>query len=229
MTVSQNTKDDLTKHFSVKPAKIRVSRLGVDMKPSKTGAEGLTGAMPTKPYLLFIGAGDARRRVDDAVAAFNNLKANGRDIQLVLAGENFQSIETIPNPILRNEVMASSYKNDILTLGYINDETKQTLFKQAIAYVYPTKYEGFGIPILEAMLLECPVVVYKNSSTHEVGGEFAYYAKDWQGIVDRVEELLALGDEARAQRTIAAKQHAEGFTWDKTASVIYEELRAVAQ
>lgn len=231
MSVSTSTKKDIEKYFGVHPQKSKVAMLGVDMKPAKTNENDAIDPkkLPTKPYLLFVGAGDARRRVDDAVTAFNNLKAAGHDIQLVLAGENFRSPEQIPNVTVRNAVLNSSYKKDILTLGYIDDTTKQKLFKEALAYVYPTKYEGFGIPILEAMLMECPVIVYKNSSVPEVGGEHALYAKDWTGIQKQVTQLLHETPADRKKRTRKAKQHAEQFTWDKTAQVIYDELISIAR
>lgn len=224
VAVSASTKNDVEKYFKVPSDKVKVAMLGVDKQPSKTNGTSKTDGMPTKPYLLFVGAGDARRRVDDLVAAYNNLKAKGHNIQLVLAGENFKKPEHIPNEVVRSEVLASSYKEDILTLGYISDEQKQALFKGALAYVYPTLYEGFGIPILEAMLMDCPVIVYKNSSTYEVGGEYATYVHNWEEIVDAVEDTLSEPVEVRKKKLLAAKHHAEQFTWDKTAHIIYDEL-----
>ncbi|MET1033122.1 MAG: glycosyltransferase family 1 protein [Candidatus Saccharimonadales bacterium] len=224
IAVSHSTKKDIEKFFDVDPTKTKVAHLGVDIKPAKTTGHVSAGVMPSKPYMLFVGAGDARRRVDDAVDAFNNLKADGHDIQLVLVGENFKSPEQIPNLKVRNAVMGSSYKKDILTLGYVDDTTKQKLYKEAIAFVYPTKYEGFGIPVLEAMLLECPIITYKNSSIPEVGGDHAIYAKNWQDIQTEVAKLLKMSPADREKLTRAAKTHAEQFTWDKTAQVIYQEL-----
>lgn len=224
IAVSNSTKKDIEKFFNVNPAKTKVAHLGTDVKPAKTAGHTLAGTMPTKPYMLFVGAGDARRRVDDAVVAFNNLKADGHDIQLVLVGENFKSPEQIPNLKVRNAVIGSSYKKDILTLGYVDDITKQKLYKEAVAFVYPTKYEGFGIPVLEAMLLECPIVTYKNSSIPEVGGDYAIYANNWRDIQANIIKLLNTSVTEKKKLTVAAKKHAEQFTWDKTAQVIYQEL-----
>lgn len=229
LAVSGSTKNDLEKLLGAKPRKVKVAHLGVDVQPAKTNDVSSITNMPTKPYLLFVGAGDARRRVDDLVAAFNNLKAEGHDIQLVLVGENFKEPEMIPNKAVRSAVIGSSYKKDILTMGYVDDTTKQKLFKNALAYVYPTRYEGFGIPVLEAMLLECPIITYKNSSIPEVAGEYAYYAKDWQSIKQRVEELLGADEGSNAAHLQAAKKHAESFTWDKTAILIYNELTISAR
>lgn len=229
LAVSGSTKRDVERFFNVPADKTKVAHLGVDVKPAKTTEHEQSRMMPTKPYLLFIGAGDARRRVDDLVAAFNNLKADGHDLQLVLAGENFKSPEAIPAPATRKAVLQSSYKKDILTMGYIDDITKQTLYKNAIAYVYPTKYEGFGIPVLEAMLLECPIITYKNSSIPEVGGKYAIYARSWDDVVTKVKHLLAQPKEERRNNVVEAKKHAESFTWDKTAQVIYDELMAAGK
>lgn len=223
VAVSESTKKDAISLYGIDPKKITVAHLGVDTKPTKT-TQTSKMAMPTKPYLLFIGAGDARRRVEDLVSVYNNLKAKDIDVQLVLVGENFKKPTDIPNETVRNAVLKSSYKKDILTMGYVDDATKQALYKGAIAYVYPTRYEGFGIPVLEAMLFNCPIIAYKNSSIPEVGGNHVLYADDWQGVVKNVHSLLEQSDAERTKETAAAKKHAEKFTWEKTAKKIYEEI-----
>lgn len=223
-TVSDSTKRDIIRFFHVNPKKIITTHLGVSLEAVKTDAKKASTTMPTKPYLLFVGAGDARRRIDDLVAAYNNLKAEGRNIQLVLAGENFQSPDSIPNKLTRQAVKESSYRGDILTVGYVDDFVKQELFRKAIAFVYPTQYEGFGIPILEAMLLECPAISYYNSSIPEVGGNHVYYARNWADIKRQAEYILSLPEKENDLRKKKAKTHAEQFTWEKTAGVIYREL-----
>lgn len=223
IAVSENTKNDIVRLFRISPDKITVTHLGVDKKIAKT--EGATQAhLPTKPYLLFVGAGDARRRVDDLIFAYNNLKAGGYDIQLALVGENFPSPEAIPNMRTRKAVMESSYSSDILTLGYVDDETKHKLYEKAIAFVYPTRYEGFGIPVLESMLLNCPVITYNNSSIPEVAGDYALYADNWSDIVEQVKVLLAKSTTARQQLITEAHTRAQTFTWDITAQRIFDEL-----
>lgn len=225
MCVSDHTRKDLKKYLHVPTRKMRVMHLGVDTQTLKHAGQKPNVTMPTKPFLLFVGAVDARRRrVDDLIAAFNNLKAQGHDIQLVLVGENFRAPDQIPNDIVRKAVAESSYKDDILTLGYIDDATKHALYKQAIAFVFPTTYEGFGIPVLEAMLLECPVIAYKNSSIPEVGKSHVFYAKDWMGLWRRAEELLSLPEAERQKNIAAAKKHAQQFSWDTTAQIMYEAV-----
>ena len=228
LCVSESTKKDLQRYLHVPEGKLGVVHLGASVEISRTGRLAVQDVpMPTKPFLLFAGGIDRRRRrVDDLIAAFNNLKASGHDIQLALVGENFQSPEAIPVETVRQAVLDSSYAKDILTLGYVDDKTKQELFRHAIAFVFPTIYEGFGIPILEAMLHECPVIAYRNSSIPEVGGKFALYATDWSGLQRRTLEVLAMPKAQRASFVRAAKVHAETFTWDETAKKLYRELTA---
>lgn len=226
--VSEHTRKDLKEYLHISMKKMTIIHLGVSKTSLNNEKAAITsGQFPDKPYLLFIGAVDARRRViDDIIDAFNNLKAEGHDIQLVLAGENFQSPEAIPNDIVRNAIYDSSYKEDILTLGYIDDNTKNKLFKNAIAFVFPTTYEGFGIPVLEAMANGCPVIVYKNSSIPEIAGEYAIYAKGWEDIYNGSTRLLSMSDIQKDRFIRAAQKHAKKFTWLKTSIEYYDALKS---
>ena len=224
ISVSDSTKKDIIRFFNIDDSKIDVVPLGVDTISAVTSDTNNMITMPTKPYLIFVGAGDERRRVDELVAAYNNLKADGYDIQLVLVGENFKEPKQIPNKRTRDAVLLSSYPKDILTMGYVDDATKQRLFRGAVAFVYPTQYEGFGIPILEAFLLETPVITYKNSSIPEVGGDQAIYADDWTDILKEAKTLLGEDKEKRQKRIDSAKKYVKKFTWDKTADNIYRKV-----
>lgn len=224
LAISTNTKHDVTRFTGVKQKKIEVALLGADQNQSKTVAKKLPKQMPTKPYLLFVGAGDERRRVDDLVSAYNNLKAAGHDVQLALVGENFVDKDRIPNATTKKAVCESSYNDDILMMGYVSDATKHQLYKNAIAFVYPTLYEGFGIPVIESMIHGCPVITYPNSSLPEVGGTAALYAKDWWGIKVQVEKLIAMNNKGRNTFIEKARKHASMFTWEGSASKVYAIL-----
>lgn len=220
--VSNHTKDDLRRHFGVSTKKMSVVHLGVSQEDIIEVSDS-TIDMPTKPYLLFIGAADPRRAVDDLVSAYNNLKAAGRDIQLVLVGENFKSdayIKKILPQYLSDEILNSSYAKDILKLGYISDVDKRKLYRNALAFVFPTHYEGFGIPILEAMANDCPVITYKNSSITEVANGKALYADDWEDIWHHTEALLDMPEKSRLELITKARKNAAKFTWKKTADAI---------
>ncbi len=226
VTVSDYTKQDLNKHFNVPLSKMVTVHLGVNEVTTKTTGVAKKQQLPTKPFLLFIGAVDKRRRrVDDLVAAYNNLSANGFDIQLVLAGENFQSPEGIPQGPVRTAVMSSSYADGILTLGYIDDATKQYLYKNAIAFVFPTMYEGFGIPVLEAMLYKCPVIAYENSAVKEVGQNHVLYADGWVGIYDNIKQVMSWPENTRKSNIEQANRYALGFSWHTSAQKLYSIIK----
>lgn len=231
LCVSESTRRDLHEYLRIPLKKMSVNHLGVSLRQASTGKATVTAKkLPTKPFLLFVGGIDGRRRrVDDLIAAYNNLKASGHDIQLALVGENFQHPDKVPNEVVRKAIKDSSYSTDILTLGYIDDKTKQDLYRKAIAFVFPTMYEGFGIPILEAMLLECPVIAYKNSSIPEVGGDFVLYAKNWVEIWQNVVKLIDMSQGDRRRFISEAQTHAEAFTWDETSGRLYDELMKVAK
>jgi glycosyltransferase involved in cell wall biosynthesis len=226
--VSDSTRRDLKRYFHIADKKMRTILLGVSQKPLASKTKVDESKLPSKPYLLFVGGIDGRRRaVGDLVAAFNNLKADGNDLQLALVGENFKSVDDIPNVDVRRQIKQSSYSKDILCLGYIDDATKQDLYKNAVAFVFPTLYEGFGIPVLEAMLMECPVIAYKNSSIPEVGGKHVLYAHRWDDIQKHTEYLLHQDEITRKEHLAAALAHARQYTWDKTAHALYDVLKQV--
>jgi glycosyltransferase involved in cell wall biosynthesis len=225
LSISKNTERDIISYFNINSKKITIIHNGASEKRVAGKHKSIDGL--AKPYLLFLGASDQRRRVVDLVDAFNNLKAEGNDIQLILAGENFVSgASGIPCSSTRKAVETSSYKDDILLLGYLDEATKQWLYKNAITFVYPTLYEGFGLPILESFLYGSPIVTYKNSSIPEVGRDMALYANDWWGIKERVEEILSWSKEERAEILDKNKAYAEDFTWEKTSSEIWDSLKS---
>lgn len=228
LAISQNTKNDVVKYIGTSERKIKVIPLGVDENSLRDDA-GITNfaKLPDKPFILFIGAADARRRIDDLIDAFNNLRARGHDLQLALVGENFIPGEKIKSPIAKRAIEESSYKFDILTLGYVDDSIKKELYKNAIAFVFPTLYEGFGIPILEAMLNKCPVITYENSSIPEVAGENAIFANDWEGIINSVERIMSMSKSSLVEHNEKAYRYANKFKWSSAGEKLYKELSAL--
>lgn len=223
VAVSESTKNDLIRVLKVKERKINVIPLGVTT--SKPNGNINKGKLPSKPYLLFVGAVDGgRRSVVDIIDAYNNLKAKDYDIQLALVGENFDLKKDVLDKATESALKKSSYRDDILTPGYVNDVTKVELFKNATAFVFPTHYEGFGIPVLEAMSLGCPVITYSNSSIPEVAGDAAIYVKDWTGILEQSQHLLGAGEKERAEIKKKGLKQADKFSWKKTGTRLYEEL-----
>lgn len=238
---SEHTKRDLVRFAGTPTDKIEVVLLGVN-KPSESSAAPTSyvryvetswgpipraSELPSKPYLLFSGGVDPRRKIVDLFAAYNNLKARGEDIALVLVGDTMNGLSNIPNADVQHYLAENtSYLEDIYCLGFVNQTELDYLYRNALAFVYPSVYEGFGLPVLEAMRYNTPVITYPNSSLKEVGGEVALYAKNYSEIVRHVMNLTS--NEAYASKVgFGSSSHANNFTWRNTVVQLLKLVKGV--
>ncbi|MDR3257221.1 MAG: glycosyltransferase family 4 protein [Mycoplasmataceae bacterium] len=223
ISISEFSKKDLQNTFQKINAPIDVAFLGVSENPAKTsGTKEYKVEVPKKKYLLFLGGTDGRRDVTTLIEQFNKVKQTHVDMQLVLAGKSFENVDAIERQDIKTAILNSPFKDDIITYGYITDEFKQELYQNAFAVVYPTLYEGFGLPVLEAMLAKTLILTYNNSSLPEVGGEHAFYVDNGKQIATKIEEMLQMTPDERQQHIDAAYEYAKQFTWDKTAQRYYD-------
>ncbi len=233
LAISEHTKEDFIKHVGVPSSKIVVCRLGVDSSPAKTNEKtpDFYEWQPTsweyiqkpvelkdKKFLLFVGGADPRREIIELVAAYNNLRARGEDVTLVLAGDTMKGPKAIPVPRLHKYLLHDSYLDQIHFLGFAPDNVREWLYKNAHALVYPSLYEGFGLPILEAMRYGTPVLTYKNSSIAEIAEDAAIYIRDFHDIIDNYEKLS--NKELRNNMRQKGIRQAAKFPWGKSISRI---------
>lgn len=175
-----------------------------------------------KPYLLMVGTIEPRKNIPFLVKTYEALKDFDGD--LVLAG----GLGWKTGPTLR-AIAESPRKAGIRLLKHLDDAQLSALYAGAAAFVFPTRYEGFGFPPLEAMGRGAPVISARNSSLPEVLGEAAewvdgYDAEEWARKIRAV-----LGDPARAARLRAAGfAQARKFTWAETARKTWEAYRRLA-
>jgi glycosyltransferase involved in cell wall biosynthesis len=166
-----------------------------------------------KPYIFYIGGTDPRKSLKDIVLAFDIVKNEGIDINLVLAGNEFKSVELIPDISGRNAILGSRNKSDIRLVGRVTDAEKLGLYESALAFVFASTYEGFGMPVLEAMAAGCPVIAYNNSSIPEAIGNAGILIPtgSYQSMAD---EIIKLTKKRYRQQFIhAGRKHAQAFTW----------------
>lgn len=239
LSISNHTKNDFVEHLGVDPDKITVIPLGapdvpkadsnMKFKPYRDtswGAfRGNSQELDKQGYILYIGGIDPRRKMHDLFAAYNNLRARGENIKLVLAGDILTSTHNITDQLVRDYVTEYSYTDDILFLGFIGEDEKSWLYENAVAVVYPSVYEGFGLPVLEAMKHGTPVICYNNSSVPEVGGDAALYAKNHQEIVDHIVHLRD-SPAWRSKVSKAGLAQSEMFSWRLTSKRLLSIISA---
>lgn len=238
LAISEFTKNDFVRYTGVDPAKVSVVPLGVSPLDSAKIASNVTferfvdnswGSFPKnislddKPFLLFVGGADPRRKLIDLIAAYNNLRAQGHDIRLALAGDSMKSPKSLPSIELQKYLIKGSYLDDIIFLGFVTDEQREWLYDHALAMVYPSLYEGFGLPVLEAMRYGTPVITYDNSSISEIAGDAALYANDSLSIKSAVEQLLH-DSSLRKHYREAGKAQAAKFAWSQTVTRMVKQL-----
>lgn len=178
-----------------------------------------------KPYILYIGGTDDRKRVQDIVHAFNIVRGRGTDLRLVLAGNEFRKADTIPNLTLRHAVLTSPYEKDIILTGFVNDAEKLGLYQNALAFVFSSAYEGFGLPLLEAAVMGCPVIAYDNSSISELatsGSALLVETGNFRGIAKSIPILL--DEQKRTALTEKAKGIAQQYTWDNSVDILLKTV-----
>ena len=164
-----------------------------------------------RPYVLYVGNIESRKGVATLLRAFRRLSV-AKDLQLVIAGRKCWGYEEV-------EALASECPaGQVVFPGYITEQEKASLLTDAHVFVYPSTYEGFGIPILEAMHCGCPVISADNSSLTELcrgAGELF----TTESVGDLTEKLnMLLGSAQRRQTLIAAgRARAKLFTWERAA------------
>jgi len=214
IAVSESTKSDLVEMYGVPPDRVRVVALGISppaVEPAPTSR--LTELGLNGNFVLQVGRVEQRKNQAAALAAVERLDG----VTLVLAGPE------------RDARLSETLRNSThcRVLGMVDQPTLELLYKRAGAVVVPSLYEGFGLPVLEAMARGKVVVAAKSSSLPEVGGEAALYFHDSADPAHLAHVLeVALGDQAlRTRLARAARARAAKFTWDKTAAGVAAVVR----
>lgn len=239
LAISEVTKQEFVSDMKVSPKKIVVTPLGVDLPSKVSGKEAsLHQYIKTSwgyrkrdleldssvPFILFVGGVDKRRKLADLVTAFNLLRAQGIVMKLVLAGDSMQGPNNIATEEIQHALKSSSYLEDIVFMGFVDDSIRDWLYRNAMAFVFPSRYEGFGLPVLEAMIHKCPVISYKNDATLEVAGTAPLYAENADDIRLSVLKLLAVGQKGLESIGQAGYKQARKYSWSQTARSMIDEL-----
>ena len=221
ISVSEHTARDLAREFPYAREKIRVVKEGVTLSngpPSSADSLEWTGRM-SKPYVLFVGTLEPRKNLDRLIVAYAQLPDEARDIAdlVIVGGKGWGGVD--PEGWSRQHGVAHRVK----VLGYVTDAQLFTLYSNALFLAMPSLYEGFGLPLLEAMSRGIPVLTSNVSSMPEVAGEAAILVDPMsvESISDGLKKLL-WNEGLRITLGEAAKKRASQFTWELTARKIFD-------
>lgn len=217
ISVSENTKKDLVEQWNINPEKIRVIHHGIinnripDLNPNRFTAY---------PYILYVGERFEYKNYHRFIKAFQIVNKRIPDLRLVCTGKKFTKEEN-------DELNELHILDKVLQIA-ADERTMARLYQDAEIFVYPSIYEGFGMPILEAMLYECPVVLSNTSSLPEVAGNAGTYFDPYQeeDIAEKIEKML-LSKSKRGEKIALGNERIKQFTWEKTASehlALYKKL-----
>lgn len=214
ITISQSSKRDIIDYLGVKPDKIYVTPLASRYSSECFVAENFNSKFNDKPYLLFVSTLEPRKNVKSLIGAFNILKQKYKiEHRLVLIGQKgwkyqliFEAIENSP------------WRNEIEHLDYLSDEKVAWFYTHADVFVYPSVYEGFGLPVLEAMTLGTPVVTSNTSSILEVAGDAAVLIDPYD-VNHLAEAIFRVISDAQFRQYLIDKgrERSRLFCWEKTA------------
>jgi glycosyltransferase involved in cell wall biosynthesis len=191
------------------------------LAPGLVPAEGAAGRVAERhevrrPYLLFVGALDARKDPGALLRAWEVAREAGADLDLVLAGGGGRQAPVDMGAARR--------------LGYVDLPALVDLYSAATCLVFASRYEGFGLPLLEAMACGCPVVAYRNSSLPEVAGDAAVLVADGDAdALGRAAAEVALQPEVAARLRAAGLARSARYPWRATAAATIAAYERVAR
>ena len=217
---SVSTQADLVRLCRAKKQKLHTVYLGgYDDQTHLLSAQGLAAAKKKygigEKYFFFVGTIEPRKNIGTLIRAFELLAQKDPAVQLVIAGGIGWNCDDV-----LIQIKESQYADRILQVGYVEKQEKLDLYAGAQAFVFPSHYEGFGLPVLEAMSLGGVVITANNSSLPEVGGEAALYVQnenDAAALASLMEQVLAMDATERKLRIKQGIEQAAKFTWEKCA------------
>ncbi len=220
LTVSEYSKRDIVKTYGIPSSNIEVAYNGCNdayrplSQAEKVNAQEQFGE--GKPYFIFVGSFSYRKNLHGIIRAFDRFRAGGGEARLVLVG----------NPLwkygeMESALDASPYRSDISLPGRLEVSDMVLALGGSEALVFPSYFEGFGIPLLEAMQAGVPVITSHRTSLPEVAGAAGLYAEpdDIEAIADRMNEIFS-SENQRFKLIAEGKKQSQRFSWDNTANKV---------
>lgn len=229
VTVSEFSKEDIVKNYHIDTAKIKVVYNGIandffeiSEEEKKTVQQQLTGAIP---YFIFVGTANRRKNIINILEAFDVFRAKNHEAKLVFAGMNkYWDRE------MRSFLQKMQFSKDVIFTGYIPTVQLNKIISSSVALLYPSLFEGFGVPIVEAFACGLPVITSRVTAMPEVAGDAALLVDPFSvdEIVSAMERIFT--DKKLCQDLILkGKKRIPLFQWSKSAHDLWQIIEDISQ
>ena len=232
ITISNTTKYDLKKIYKIPEDKIKVVYLGIDDREEEVSVKSSENILNKfnlnkGTYLLYVGRLEKRKNLVRTIKAFREIISKNnipREMKFVLAGKPGYGVDEI-HKVIRN----SQLENEVLLPGYISEMEKQVLYNNARAFTFISLYEGFGLPLLEAMEAKLPIITSKKSALGEIIGNAGITVDpEQQDDISKGLEKVVNDEQARKEIVRKGTERLKDFSWEKCAKNTLGVLENVA-
>ncbi len=229
IAVSESTKRDIMEILDIPEKKIKVIYEAAGKNFFQRGAEAIE-AVKKKfqikgDYLLCVGTREPRKNLGTAILAFAEIAAANKDLCLVIAGKYGWGEES-----LKVKLQSSQLGQRVKILGFVEEEDLACLYSGTTAFIYPSFYEGFGLPILEAMSCGCPVITSNLGAMKEIAGEAAILVnpKSSEEVAGAISKIYR--NQKTSQRLkLESLKRAKEFSWEKAALETLQIYQSLAE
>lgn len=227
IAVSKTTKKDLVKLYHIPKEKIIVIYNGFGDRTKSLKIKNLklikNWKLKIKNYILYVGTLQPRKNLNTLIDAFNLLLKEKPEYKLVIVGKK----GWLYNKIFE-KVKELRLENKVIFTGYLPDEQVTTLYKNASVFVLPSFYEGFGLPLLEAMSYDCPVIASNTASLPEIGDDACLYFDPHNPfkLKEKIKKVLDNG-ELRQELIKNGRKRVKLFSWERCGEKTLKLLKTV--
>jgi glycosyltransferase involved in cell wall biosynthesis len=216
--ISESTREDMQALYGIDANRIHVIPPGYnDVFRKLKQADSKLDKVLRQPYLLFVGVRTHYKNFDRLIQAYS-LWNRREEVALVVVGEPWSSVE-------ERRLAKLQIRDHVLLRTNVDDEELCEIYNRAAAFVYPSIYEGFGIPLLEAMACGCPIIASRIPATLEVAGECPVYFEPAESEDLIAAFDLALSEGRDSHRVWLGVERTKHYSWDKTAKDTLEVYR----
>lgn len=224
VTVSEAMRTEIVDHYKIDPDRVMVVPNGVDPEVLDRGVQELPEGVPDD-FLLFVGTKEPRKNLEGTLIAYEIARRELGAVPplVVVGGRGWRDSEI-------NTVLSKVPEGSVITMGYVEDGVLSVLYQRARALLFPTFYEGFGLPVLEAMALGCPVVTARVGGIPEVAGDVPIYVDPADPVdIARGIAAVARDDGERSDLIERGRARALAYTWTASGEALRDAVvRAVS-